>query len=202
LERIDGVDRTNKVQVSPANSIKNRLVKLLQYLDKNYPSDGWKSFLTSDGKDLEWSKIGVGGHSQGGGMAAIIAKNYEVARVVMFSGAGDQVRGGKPAAWLSEPSKTPVERYFGIVHTKESGYANILEGYTTVGLDKFGSPVETSKVNSPFNNSHILAVSLTPDSGKSLGDRSHGSTASDAVVPKKPDGTTAYKTEWVYAIGK
>jgi hypothetical protein len=201
LERFDGTDRTVKVQVSATNSIKNRLIKLLQYLDKTYPAEGWRNFLTVDGKDLEWSKIGVGGHSQGAGMAAIIAKNFEVARVAMYSGAGDQTRNGQPAAWLNQPGKTPVERYYGIVHAKEGGYANILEGYIALGLTKFGNPVETGKIGTPFNNSHLLVVSLPPDGGKS-GDRTHGSTASDPVVPKKADGTTAYTEEWNYIIGK
>ena len=43
MEIIDGTDRTPKVTISRANSIENRVVKLLQYLDRAHPSEGWGS---------------------------------------------------------------------------------------------------------------------------------------------------------------
>jgi hypothetical protein len=46
LQIITGTPQTNFVQVNRANSIENRLVKLLVYLDKTYPGEGWGQFLS------------------------------------------------------------------------------------------------------------------------------------------------------------
>jgi hypothetical protein len=44
LEVLDGVDRTPVVNVNRANSIDNRLTKLLRYLDQQFPEEGWSRF--------------------------------------------------------------------------------------------------------------------------------------------------------------
>src|SRR2546425_176766 len=48
LEIIDGIDRVAFLNVSVANSIDNRLTKLLQYLALQYPDEGWDRFLLRD----------------------------------------------------------------------------------------------------------------------------------------------------------
>src|SRR6058998_2295581 len=45
LEIIDGIDRVAFLDVNAANSIDNRLTKLLQYLTLHYPDEGWDRFL-------------------------------------------------------------------------------------------------------------------------------------------------------------
>jgi len=45
LEIIDGIDRNGVVDVNLANSIDNRLTKLLQYLARQHPDEGWDRFL-------------------------------------------------------------------------------------------------------------------------------------------------------------
>jgi hypothetical protein len=50
LEILDGTDRTPLVDVDRANSIENRLIKLLQYLDANRPGEGWGGFLDAAGQ--------------------------------------------------------------------------------------------------------------------------------------------------------
>src|SRR5919202_395636 len=57
LEVLDGVDRTDRVDVSPANSIDNRLTKLLVWLDENYAHEGWSQFLEDGAPD--WRRIVV-----------------------------------------------------------------------------------------------------------------------------------------------
>src|SRR3989442_13458641 len=62
LEIIDGIDRVAFLNVSVANSIDNRLTKLLQYLTLQYPDEGWDRFLLRD--KPKWSQIAVSGHSR------------------------------------------------------------------------------------------------------------------------------------------
>jgi len=81
LEIVDGVDRGTNVSVSPANSIDNRLTKLLVYLDREFPEEGWSRFLDAD-VTPKWSQIAVSGQSQGAGQAALIGTIRKVDRVV------------------------------------------------------------------------------------------------------------------------
>lgn len=106
---------------TPAESIVNRLVKLLQYLDRSHPESGWGSYIENGAPN--WRRIVVSGQSQGAGMAAFIAKEHEVARVILFSSPWDYVeRNGRRdlAPWLAFPSKTPPDRWFGGYHAREN----------------------------------------------------------------------------------
>src|SRR3989441_5398880 len=97
LDIVDGGDRSSSIpelvqagfDISVPNGIDNRLTKLLLYLDAQFPDEGWSRFLERG--QLKWSRIAVGGHSQGGGEAAMIAKIRLVPRVVMFSSVPDTV---------------------------------------------------------------------------------------------------------------
>jgi hypothetical protein len=44
---LDGDDRSELVQVSPADGIVNRLTKVLELLARDYPQEGWSQFLES-----------------------------------------------------------------------------------------------------------------------------------------------------------
>jgi hypothetical protein len=102
-------------------SIVNRLVKLLQNLDRRHPEGGWASYLDSGSPN--WRRIAFAGQSQGAGMAAFIAKEHEVARVILFSSPWDFVNMDgqrRLAAWLSMPSKTPADRWFAGYHAREN----------------------------------------------------------------------------------
>ena len=65
----------------------------------------------------KWGRIVLAGQSQGAGMAAFIAKRQAAARVILFSSPWDFVvsdgNARRLAAWISAPSKTPPERWFG-----------------------------------------------------------------------------------------
>ncbi len=72
-----------KLDTGVPNSIENRLHQLLRYLAAKFPQEHWKQFLQTTG-DLEYRKLVLAGQSQGGGHAALIAMQHEVARVLMF----------------------------------------------------------------------------------------------------------------------
>ena len=86
------------VQVDSANSIVNRLSKLLVYLAKQDPAGGWAAFLK--GNQPRWDKIVIAGHSQGAGHAAYLGKCFKLAGVLMFSGPQDYLKVfHHPARW-------------------------------------------------------------------------------------------------------
>lgn len=188
MEIIDGKDRTSKVTISQANSIENRVVKLLQYLDRTRPTEGWGQYL--EGAAPAWSKIIIAGHSQGAGHAAMIAKVYKVARVAMFGGPTDySQRLLRIAPWLSAPHATPTEAYYVLNHTRDSLQLRELT-WRALGLDAFGGPVNVDITAPPYGNSHQLVTSVATSNA-------HSSVVVDAVVPMK-NGTPVFKDTWEY----
>jgi hypothetical protein len=124
---VTGAPMSEKISVDPANSILNRLQKLLLYLVKTDPGGGWDEFVEA-GRPA-WARIVIAGHSQGSGHAAYIGKMFEVDKVLMFSGPQDYLDDlDEPAPWEQEPSATPPSRFFAFLN-----------------------------VNDPFNEKHQLA---------------------------------------------
>ncbi len=60
-ETLDGVDRSPFVDISPANSVVNRVRRLVEHLEQLHPSEGWGSFAPSG--EPAWGSIVVWGHS-------------------------------------------------------------------------------------------------------------------------------------------
>jgi hypothetical protein len=115
---VTGAPVSEKVQVDRANSILNRLPKLLIYLAKNDPNGGWGEFVHK-GQPV-WSRIIVAGHSQGSGHAAYIGKLFRVKRVLMFSGPQDYMDNvDRPAPWQGRKSATPPSRFFAFLNLKD-----------------------------------------------------------------------------------
>ena len=185
-ERLTGTDTSPEVDVSTADSILNRFTKLLVYLQTHYPKDGWHQFL-QDGKP-NWSKIVLGGHSQGSGMAAFMAKRFAVARVVLFSGPADYSRPAHQLAdWLRQPSATPPECWYGLYHAKEKAARAFNLAYSLLGLLP----------------SHIRVVELAPRTNEVLSDDPyHGSVIGDRVTPLDANGRPAYREVWSFLIGR
>jgi hypothetical protein len=107
-KKVFGSGNMPEVPTTPAESIVNRLTKLLQYVARQYPDQGWEGYLVNG--QPNWSRIALTGHSQGAGMAAFLAKRAKVARVILNSSPWDHYE-RPPAvdAWLSWPSATPYD---------------------------------------------------------------------------------------------
>ncbi len=132
----DGTVLDPAIDNTPAESIVNRLVKLLQYLDRKEPQRGWGAYLENGAP--KWSRIALAGQSQGAGMAAYIAQGHEVARVILFSSPWDYLQTGphteRLAPWLSAPSKTPPQRWYAGYHENEDTAALIARAYAALRI--------------------------------------------------------------------
>lgn len=112
---VTGAPESEKIRVSVANSILNRLQELLLYLAKTDPAGGWDEFVEA-GRPA-WNRIVIAGHSQGSGHAAYIGKAFGVDKVLMFSGPQDYLDDlHEPAPWQFELSATPLSRYFAFLN--------------------------------------------------------------------------------------
>jgi hypothetical protein len=134
-QRIFGDNTRSIVKNVQAETIVNRLTKLLAYLQEHDASKHWDAYLL-DGQP-NWNRIVVSGLSQGAGMAAYIAKKRAVARVVLFSSPWDFQRSSqKSAPWLVEPSATPPERWFAEFHRRENTAALIARAYQALQIPR------------------------------------------------------------------
>jgi pimeloyl-ACP methyl ester carboxylesterase len=199
-EVLEGRDVSPDVAVNSDNCILNRAVKLLQWLDVNHPNENWGQFLNSG--QIRWSKVTVAGHSQGGGHAAMIARLFEVRRVVMFSSVTDAVNGPSgfiPAPWLTQPRVTPDNRYYGFGNTEDNLFFPQIDiNWKTLSLPGSKSDVDTSPP--PYSGSHRLTTSNDlQHSGTPI--HRHNLVVTDKDTPLDSNGDPVYLAVWRYLIG-
>lgn len=199
LEILDGTDRTPLVDVNRANSAENRIIKLLIYLRNQYPNDNWAQFLIDD-STINWSKIIVSGHSQGGGHAGILGRYHSVARVVMFAAMDYNGPTHSPANWIAHPEMTPnassADRFWGFSHTRDEAVNFTLlttRIWPAYGMPQFGEVVNVDGVSPPYSNTHSLTSNL--DTCPSF----HGCVAVDSGIVYE-NGVPVYKPVWQYLL--
>ena len=162
-ERFAGDAPKATVQNTADEGIDHRLVMLLKYLDKEHPKDGWGQYLAGD--QPAWKRIIITGHSQGSGHAAYIAKHYEVARVVLFSGPYDGIdlRTDDPklANWLTDPTKTPMDRWYAEYHEKDLGMP--VPPMTLAALKVPADHILVSHLSSPVDSTKAYHAMGTHD---------------------------------------
>lgn len=183
-KRVFGDDVTSRVDDTPAESVVNRLAKLLVTLDREHASEKWGEYL-NDGA-LKWERIAVAGHSQGAGMAAYIAQRKSVARVILFSSPWDFYgRDRELAPWIKAgPGATPADRWFGAYHKKENTAAQIVRAYRALKIP----------------DAHVRVLSLEP--GRFVGSNPyHRSVVGDGSTPRDPSGSPSYAGDWRFLLG-
>jgi len=197
LEILTGTAQTGSVMnVGVADGIANRLTTVLEYLDANYPAEGWSQFL-ADGKP-RWSAIAATGLSLGGGEAAFIGALHVLARVVMFSAITANY-GGRPPTWESTSHLTPTDRHWGLAHDQDPAYPHILLSWAALGLDAFGSPPEqVENSQPPYSSTHELFTDLRPQ--REDYKAAHPSTVIDFYTPLNKDGTPTLGDAWQYLM--
>jgi predicted esterase len=168
--RIFGGDVNSVVANTESETIVTRLVKLLQYLDVHDAAGHWGDYL--EGGEPNWPRIVVSGLSQGAGMAAYIAKQKPVARVVLFSSPWDFQRDSRRLApWLIEPGATPPERWYAEYHRREKTAALIAQAYQALQIPPshirvFDLDLPSGfkvKGDNPYHSSTIKVAAYAPD---------------------------------------
>lgn len=188
METIDGTDRHPAVSVNLANSIINRLEKVLQYLTINQSSGGWDQFYSSG--QLQWSKIMVTGHSQGASLAGILGKEFPVKRVVMWS-VIDFLDSGNIPGWVN--NTTNHQNYYAFIHAKDElvPFSRAQVGWEKLGITEYGSMSSIDCNSYPFDNTHILYTTYAPS--VSLVDKYHNGTTIDIYIKDETDYKNSLK---------
>ena len=200
LELIEGGDKSPHLEVKRANSIENRLIKLLAYVREKRPTESWGQFLTTK-DELVWEKLALAGQSQGGGHAALMAREHLVARVIMFSSPKDYSRRyNQPAAWYTTP-KTPLARYFTFQHLQDKqgcNYTQQLEILEKLGLTKLGAPVSVDTQKPPYAHTRILTTNYPGMQVPSV--QAHTSVVGDGGTPKDENKQPLFVAVWSYML--
>ncbi|HWA27302.1 MAG TPA: hypothetical protein VG734_16735 [Lacunisphaera sp.] len=182
------------LEVPRAESIENRLVKLLAYLRTHRPTEGWEQFLTASG-DIRWEAIALAGQSQGGGHAALLGITHRVARVICFGAPKDNsLAFGKPAAWLRAEPLTPRGRFFALNHQQDHqgcSPAEQMENLRALKLDTLGAPVAVDAELPPYHHSHILTTNYP--GGKVASKEAHTTAIS-------PRNEAVFGPTWIYLL--
>jgi hypothetical protein len=202
MELLDGRGESTVVDVDRANSIENRLNKLLEYLaaSPEHAGEGWAQFLDTSGPEPapKWSQIVIAGSSLGAGEAAIIASQHVVHRVALLHGWTDAKHG-----WVALGA-TPANRYFALIHARDTFFARTCYAYLALGLAPScplpgftippaavdpTNPLFVENRQPPFATP-LHVFDLEPGSFAGTGDVYHQSTSRDGWIAKEADGVT------------
>lgn len=200
MEVIDGADRVSFLSVDATNCIESRLLKALQYLQTTHPTQGWGQYFS--GNAVLWSKVIVCGHSQGAGMAAMLAKTRITGRCVMFTDMDWWVAGDRSYNWMSSTPQTSVDRWYLFAHERDQ-YLDFVQMQTcaaALDVSRYGAYVQVETATSAsFEGRHFLSTNLEPAPAQSTS--YHGCPVVDAATPMQADGVTpVYKPVWDYML--
>lgn len=175
--RVDGSGPGAPGVTNPAaESITNRLVAALTSLDRTAPDEGWGGYI--DGNQPRWDRIVVSGLSQGAGMAAYIAQQHKVRRVVLFSSPWDfTLPGRRLAPWIHGTGATPAARWFAEYHRRENTADLLAQSYRALNI--------------PADHVLVFDRDLPQGMGANSGNPFHGSTVRD----------TGYAPQWRLLYG-
>lgn len=197
-EVLTGQDVSPDVICDRANSIENRLVKMMMFLAKSYPTDGWNQFVTDS--TLNWTKLVLAGHSQGAGFAVFAGIKHEVARVVMLGGPRDfSTYFKRPASWYSKDfSETYLDQFFGLSHTND---LKVLQSsiWSDLGLAPPSNSTTIYDGRGDFPGKRMLWLNVEPYNDTSAL-RYHNSVAVDQSVPRDSKGVSINRL-WSYLSG-
>jgi hypothetical protein len=178
--------------VDAENGAFHRLQRLLEHLARTFPGESWSRYLDPATGEPLWRQIAFGGHSQGGGHAAMTAQLHAVDRALLFGAT-------EPVAWTAEPFETEDERLFGFAHTEEPSYEPIVRSWALIGLP--GAITTVDGAAAPFDASHRLATSF-PGCRGNPADRGyyHNCPVVDDYLPIDAGGRPRFSPVWDYML--
>lgn len=195
-----GKNYSSAVGVDTAECIRTRLVNLLKYLNTKYPADGWGQYL--DAQDsIIWSSVCVSGHSQGAGMASLIAYWYNVYRGVFFSTGGDwSVSTLSVAAWMEGPSVTPPSKKYAFTHREDELFWGKLKEapviWDTLGI---GNYIDVDTITTNYYHGHSFTSYDSAGVPASI-IKFHNCTVANYYTPTI-SGKLLYQPLWQYLLG-
>lgn len=198
-EHVFGTDLDPNIDIDSTDCLINRSVKLLQYLEQNFPADNWGQYL--NGNDLNWQLTVPAGHSQGSGHAAYMGYSFPVHRVLMFGGLNEyHAHFNAPANWLNNSKATPDSCFYGFANANDeiAAFAAQLWCWNTIGMGAYGDSIAVDGEDCPFEGHRNLYIDELYSGAISI---NHGSMVSDNYVPNDSNGAPQWADAWQYMLG-
>ncbi|RKR76513.1 BPSS1187 family protein [Frondihabitans australicus] len=183
--RFTGADPSRFSRIGPENSILDRLHDSLTYLEQHDPAGDWSQYV--HGTTIDWSRIVLAGHSQGGGEAGFISHLHEVQGVLMFS-SPVETYGRVSARWLDHPGATPRSRLYAFDDVHDVYHARIVGSWRRLHL---GHEV---RGDVPTGSHALLSTRVL---GTPL--QTHGRSVNDRT-PLRPDGEPVFAPTWRWML--
>lgn len=120
------------------------------------------------------------------------ARLHAVERVLLFGAT-------EPAPWTLQPTATPAERFWGIVHADEQVINGVLRSWQN--LDLPGEPLEIA-LDPPDSSSHRLVTTHPTCGGDPTSNGYHHNCYSvdEWMPPVAADGEPAYTAIWDHLL--
>ncbi len=199
MELLDGGGESTVVNVDRANSIENRLNKMLEHMASTFAGEGWARFWDTTEAQPKWSEIVIAGASLGAGQAAIIAAEHSVHRAVLLHGWTDASHG-----WVARGA-TPTDRYSALIHARDVFFARTcdaylelrlapscpLPGFTIPAVVDDPNPLLVENRQPPPFGTRQLVFNLKPwPDPRTVTDVFHTSTTRNGWIAREDDGIT------------
>lgn len=146
-----GTRKPSAITVPRSESVEERMLKALAYLQTKNPQGDWGYYLQKDGT-IRWSDVVFIGHSHGATSAAAFAKVHRVWRAISLSGPRDT--NPVVATWLTMPTATPIDRYYGFTGTADPQHPDHIKSMEIMGYVGKLTPIEGA--TPPYGGSHRL----------------------------------------------
>lgn len=141
-EIVYGDDVDDHLRVDPSDGMLHRIDTIADRLATTVPAV-WEP-IRDQLRRRDLSRVVVAGFSQGSGHALVLARDFEVGRVVLMSGVLDRVRSSTAthgpvtwlAGWAASHPKTPGTRMFTINHADDpfTQPAELAANYAQLGV--------------------------------------------------------------------
>jgi hypothetical protein len=194
-ELLYGEDLSAHVKVDRANAIANRLQRAVDWLAAHRAGEGWELFRRDRG--LAWGKLVLAGHSQGGGHAQLLAKDYAVARLIVLGSPMDYSTAySRAAPWLA-PGKTPPDRMFALVHAQDEQACSFEQLLANLELSGLSSRADIDAASPPYDHAHVLTTNAP--GGRIDSAMAHLGLVFDFALPRK-HGKNLLEAAWRYLL--
>jgi hypothetical protein len=190
--RFDGSHPGRFSSVPRSESILSRLIHALTVLGSRDPQGGWNQYL-SDG-EVQWSRIVLAGHSQGGGESAYIAHRHRVQGVLMFA-SPVATDGHVSASWMSTTGATAMSRYYGFDDVHDVYFNRVAGSWHILGVGGASGPEQVG-IHAPRAGSTHRVVS---DLELGSPGQAHDRVVSDAG-PRTSVGAPVFQPIWRWML--
>ncbi len=189
-EYLTGANTSSRVNIGLPNGFENRIIKMLQYLNAQYPSEGWGQYINESGQ-LRWDKISASGHSQGSDHSMYMSRKRNLLRAGLFAGSGSfLLPNGSYPSFMQGVGTTAPEKVFGFAHLRDDVrlWSGVRPTWASLAIP--GAP--TSVDSSNYRGANQLTTNISGTSS------THSSMVSDSVTPIQSNGVPLFANVWIY----